>query len=127
VAVTPPPAYHRLNLPAEVHSLRLARQWIIHVAGHLPTERLEEAVLVTHELVSNSIRHAGLSKEQTIEVTAEVSRDRVRVTVADGGRGFSPPKQHGAGQGLLLVAALADRVVIDGERGVVSFDIETPA
>jgi anti-sigma regulatory factor (Ser/Thr protein kinase) len=49
----------------------------------LPRVTLEEAQLLTCELVSNSIRHAGLSRFDEIRVKARVTGTTLRVDVFD--------------------------------------------
>ena len=49
----------------------------------LPQETLEEAQLLASELVSNSVRHAGLSRFDEIRITAQVTGKTLRVDVFD--------------------------------------------
>src|SRR4051794_34018558 len=46
--------------------------------------------LLVTELVTNSMRHAGLSRRDRIEVRAWVYREPLRVEVVDSGPGFDP-------------------------------------
>src|SRR6266550_3707999 len=52
----------------------------------LPPGLLQDARLVLHELVSNSIRHAELGPEDEIRVRAEWSGSTFRAIVTDGPR-----------------------------------------
>ncbi len=55
---------------------------------HLDTRVVEDAELLVSELVTNSLRHGGLSATQGIEVCLRASPQTVMVEVADRGRGF---------------------------------------
>jgi anti-sigma regulatory factor (Ser/Thr protein kinase) len=70
------------------------------------------------ELVSNSVRHAGLSPDELIRVTAHWSGTRLRVHVGDRRLGARPPKVSGSirpapgaesGWGLYLVEHFTSR------------------
>ena len=50
----------------------------------LPLPLAFDAQLLVSELVSNSVRHAGLGRDDRIRVTADWSADRLRVHVRDG-------------------------------------------
>jgi anti-sigma regulatory factor (Ser/Thr protein kinase) len=75
--------------------------------------------IVMSELVSNSIRHAGLSESDPISVHITSDEARVRLAIHDGGPGFDPPILEGrdplivGGQGCVIVAALSDAWGID--------------
>ena len=83
----------------------------------VPASALDDARLLVSELVANSMRHARIGPEDTIRVTAEVDKGRLRVDVIDGGRGGGPPVAGGirpspgaeSGWGLYLVETLASR------------------
>ncbi len=85
-----------------------------HMVAALPlAEELRDAlVIVVSELVTNSVRHAGIAEEDPIEVHLTGDDRRLSVSVHDGGPGFSVPiatngKPRGGGLGLKLVAALS--------------------
>ena len=78
------------------------------------------------ELVTNSVRHAGLDASEPVQLSVSVEGDTVRVAVRDPGPGFKPPPApsdpaHVGGWGLVLVEQLAERwgVEHDGEANVV--------
>src|SRR4029077_11858933 len=83
----------------------------------LPRVTLEEAQLLTCELVSNSIRHAGLSRFDEIRVKARVTGTTLRVDVFDRSSNVLEPfagsirPMPGAesGWGLYLVDHVASR------------------
>ncbi|HEV7864381.1 MAG TPA: ATP-binding protein, partial [Acidimicrobiia bacterium] len=90
----------------------------------------ENAELLVSELVTNSVRHAGLPTEACIEFSVRASAEVLMVEVADAGQGFdhtSPrPRSvagvaEASGWGLFLVDRIADRwgaVQMDGETRV---------
>jgi len=83
----------------------------------LPQTALEEAQLLASELVSNSIRHAGLSRFDEVRVTAAVSGTTLRVDVFDRSNGklnplagsIRPAPGSESGWGLYLVDHIASR------------------
>jgi len=84
----------------------------------LPSFLSEKARLLVSELVTNSIRHAGLAPNDQIRVTAEWSGTRLRVDVFDRAGVPVPHEVSGAirpfpgaesGWGLYLVDRLAAR------------------
>jgi anti-sigma regulatory factor (Ser/Thr protein kinase) len=103
--------------PATPGCLRFVRTTLEGMG--LPEELLQDATLLTNELVTNSIRHAGLGPDDLVDVTAEWSGASLRVIVRDGGPGTLPsgvvagsirPSPGGeSGWGLYLVDKLASR------------------
>ncbi len=97
-----------ITLPADVTSGRQARAF---VASHLVEWELQPimdtALLLTSELVTNAVLHAN----SPVSVTVRRGQDRVRVEVADIGRGAlrleDPGLEATRGRGLLLIEALA--------------------
>ena len=70
--------------------------------------------LLASELVTNSIRHAGLKESDRIVLAARMTRDFVRVEIRDPGSGFDPDVRHGApGYGLRMLDMLASRWSVD--------------
>jgi anti-sigma regulatory factor (Ser/Thr protein kinase) len=88
-------------------------------------------VLLTSEVVSNVILHAGPHGPGT-EVVVALSRtaERIRVEVADGHPGFPKVGDDAvdkvSGRGLLILDALADAwgVTPDGSGKVVWFEVQ---
>ena len=114
-----------LELPAEPHSAKVARDAVAGLDGHLGAV-FGDVVLVISELVTNSVRHAGLDASEPVQLSVRIEGDTVRVAVRDSGPGFKPPPApsdpaHVGGWGLVLVAQLAERwgVEHDGEANVV--------
>jgi anti-sigma regulatory factor (Ser/Thr protein kinase) len=120
-----------LDAPAD------ARRWARWLADVLDPGRLDDAMLVLSELVTNSVLHSGLSAGAPIHLSGRVTGDRVRIGVCDCGCGFDlagvPELPHEAspgGRGLWIVNRLADRLLVDGARGRVVFEMgrgATPA
>jgi anti-sigma regulatory factor (Ser/Thr protein kinase) len=84
----------------------------------LPLPLAFDAQLLVSELVSNSVRHAGLGRDDLIRVTAHWSGDRLMVHVRDGGgprraspvsASIRPAPGAESGWGLYLVDRLASR------------------
>ena len=84
----------------------------------LPLPLAFDAQLLVSELVSNSVRHAGLGRDDLIRVTADWSGDRLLVHVRDGGAprraspvvgSIRPAPGAESGWGLYLVDRLASR------------------
>ena len=90
----------------------MARHSLDELARTIPSERMDDLRLIVSELVTNSVRHAGLSGDDRIHMTVQVSPSRLRVEVANRGHGFTtqPPGESAQdGRGLLIVDRLADR------------------
>ena len=84
----------------------------------LPLPLAFDAQLLVSELVSNSVRHAGLGRDDLIRVTAHWSGDRLMVHVRDGGgprraspvaASIRPAPGAESGWGLYFVDRLASR------------------
>lgn len=100
----------RLELPPDAGAQRAARQLVRSLLeGRADGEIIDDAELVTAELVANAVRHAGTP----IEILAGPLPGRLRVEVADRAVGAAPrvmPPSLTAesGRGLQLVEALTD-------------------
>ncbi|MDQ3934771.1 MAG: ATP-binding protein [Actinomycetota bacterium] len=87
--------------------------------------------LLVSELVTNSVRHAQIGPEDSIELRVTFGDSSVRVEVIDSGPGFEPPEHdptaelaRDSGWGLFFVTQLADRWGVEREQGCVWFEIE---
>ncbi len=95
---------------------------------------LEDAQLLLSELVTNSLRHAGLAPGDELEVVVRRPPPALRVMVIDPGVGFVPPAEpslpppsQATGRGLYIVSRIADRWGVScGERTCVWFEIDGP-
>lgn len=88
---------------------------------------VDDAALLLSEVVSNSVRHAGLSGSDAIEVRIRGSRSMLHVDVIDPGPGFEPeprPRRDDGGWGLWLIDRLATRWGVErGDTTRVWFDL----
>lgn len=101
------------SFPGLPESVSTARSW---VAGLLLSPAADDAALLTSELVTNAVLHsASRLPGGEVRVSVQTYDDMVRVDVTDQGE-LPPrfPRCHGLGQGLALVAALADAFGADG-------------
>ena len=74
--------------------------------------RIDDARIVISELVANSVRHAQPLASGGIEITWELERRGLAITVSDGGSGTRPRKVQAAssalaGRGMAIVESLA--------------------
>jgi anti-sigma regulatory factor (Ser/Thr protein kinase) len=60
-----------------------ARRCLDRLGTVLPSEKLEDVRLVVSELVTNSVRHAGLSPDEQISLTVVISDGSVRGRVSE--------------------------------------------
>ena len=96
-------------------------------SGLVAEERTPTLLLLVSELVTNSVRHAGLMEEERIHLRARMHDDHAHVEVCDAGRSGSMPGRREpdvrtlepGGLGLVLVDEMADR------WGVARHDDET--
>jgi anti-sigma regulatory factor (Ser/Thr protein kinase) len=118
-------ARQSLSLRREPHSVRRARRALERVATRLSKQRLRDASLCLSELVTNAIQHASAGSD--LELRLALDEQRLRVEVADRGRGFRPGRPTPGderGWGLFIVENLSDRWGVEpGERTVVWFEI----
>jgi anti-sigma regulatory factor (Ser/Thr protein kinase) len=109
---------------AEVSLTLLARPAAAAEARHalvgfvLPQITREDLALVVTELVTNSVRHAGLAPGARIGVQSSRGPDSVRIAVHDGGPGFRvptrvPDARSVGGRGLVIVDALSEAWGVD--------------
>ena len=109
----------------------MARHAVAGLAPYLDPGVAENAQLLVSELVTNSVRHAGLPEEASIEFSVRASAEVLMVEVADAGQGFDHTTavlsragasgDEASGWGLFLVDRIADRwgaVQMDGETRV---------
>jgi serine/threonine-protein kinase RsbW len=95
--------------PAAASAVRHAIADVL--AGHIGDRLLADAQLVLSELVTNSVRHAGLNGDAAVHVVALLGNGVLRLEVDDLGTAgdvqVREPSLAGGGFGLNLVGALA--------------------
>ena len=104
-----------VELAPEPEVVTTARHTLDRLANLLPSEKLEDVRLVVSELVTNSVRHAGLSPDEQISLTVVISDGAVRGRVCDPGPGFEKPSEPrprtdwSGGWGLPILERISDR------------------
>ena len=101
-----------VRLRADRTAPRRARRALDELRGLVPPSAFTDLRLLVTEVVTNSVRHAGLDDDDTIEMTVRLTDGRVMVTCHDRGPGYRPLEtgaSPAAGWGLFLVRELADR------------------
>jgi anti-sigma regulatory factor (Ser/Thr protein kinase) len=107
-----------IELAVEPGSVAEARARLGALRGSVKDEVLDDVRLLVSEVVTNSVRHAGLGPRDAVGVRVVAGGGRVRAEVVDPGPGFEPPERapaagSGSGWGLFLVQHVADRWGID--------------
>lgn len=102
-----------IRLRADPTSIPEARHAVDRLQGVLDDGVLQDLRLMVSEVVTNSVRHAGLRERDQIELRISVQKERVRVEVHDTGPGFERSSEpatmfRDSGWGLYLVDRLAD-------------------
>lgn len=115
-----------LQLPPSEGAPAVARRRVVErFAGELDDRALEDARLLTSELVTNAVVHG----RGTIELSALVNDERLIVEVADQGNGFERvigrrDLDAVGGNGLTIVERIASRWGIREGRSHVWFELE---
>jgi len=91
-----------------------ARRALVAGDGDLPPAVREDVLLLLSELVSNAVRHAGVSPDESVRVGLRRWPRRVRVEVVDRGTDstqvrVSPSGDEFGGWGLVLVERISAR------------------
>jgi anti-sigma regulatory factor (Ser/Thr protein kinase) len=104
-----------LRLTPNSEAVLAARHSLDRLEGLLVPEKLEDVRLIVSELVTNSVRHAGLSADEQISLAVVISDGSVRGRVCDLGPGFEKPSEPrprtdlSGGWGLPIVERISDR------------------
>jgi anti-sigma regulatory factor (Ser/Thr protein kinase) len=112
--LTPP---IRRTFPGRHDQIACARDFVRRMAGCCPV--LDDAVLLTSELCTNTLQHTASANGGSFEVTVCHGRDSLRIEVRDDG-GWTVPTVGSiedlseGGRGLEIVALIAHRW---GQRG----------
>lgn len=119
-----------LRLAGDATAAAEARRSLAVLAEKVSGEVFEDIRLLVTELITNSVRHAGVNGEDAIHLRVKAKRDVVRVEVEDAGSGFKPldrsaPLTEASGWGLYLVDKLTDRWGVTGRGATcVWFEID---
>ena len=119
----------RKALPANEDAPRAARDALSLVGADLAEEPLQTALLLTSELVTNSVVH-GPSGPTSVGLVIGVERNVLRVEVSDGSPHAATPRKPGedGGFGLTFVANMASRWGSGRDEGlnVTWFELDLP-
>src|SRR5436305_15170600 len=114
----PADPFHR-SLAPDLDAPGAARRALDALRGQLAEEVIERSALAVTEVVTNSVKHAGLTAAQRIDLAIRVRPGCLRIEVTDQGAGFDPvvalpdPGQAPGGRGLWMVDQLTDRWGVD--------------
>jgi anti-sigma regulatory factor (Ser/Thr protein kinase) len=102
----------RLRTVGGPHAPERVRAWIQATTKWLPDELESSLLLLTSELVNNSVLHGEASEQDVIEVELRATQTGMRAQVTDPGEGFAPRGREReldepGGWGLVLVEQLA--------------------
>ena len=112
----------RRSLAPDRDAAGSARRALGEFRGQLAEDVIERSALVVTEVVTNSVKHAGLTAAQPIDLNIQVLPGCLRIEVTDeGATRFDPvvtrpePGQR-SGRGLWMVDQLTDRWGVDFSR-----------
>jgi anti-sigma regulatory factor (Ser/Thr protein kinase) len=102
----------KLRTTGGPHAPERVRNWLQATAHWLPDEIESNLMLLTCELVNNSVLHGEVDESQTIEIELRATDGGLRAQVTDPGPGFRPTGRtrdfdEPGGWGLVLVERLA--------------------
>ena len=113
----------QITVPAAPAAPAMARRALLRWLSERATDGLlTDAPLIVSELVTNSLRHGGLTDVATVRVSAELVERVLRLEVEDPGTSGdvtqrTPDREHGGGFGLTIVDTLAARWGVERGRG----------
>jgi anti-sigma regulatory factor (Ser/Thr protein kinase) len=103
----------RVEFPATPEALAsmraLLRRWLRHVGGD--EQELAEIVTACGEAATNAIEHAGAGGGAPFEISGQMERREVQITIRDYGA-WRAPRAGDQGRGLSLMRALMDTVEV---------------
>ena len=111
-----------ISLPANASSATTARTEVTRrLAERITSGALDDVRLLLTELITNSLRHGGVTADDKIGVKAQLTDGTVRIEVHDPGRDGPPevraPGPRGGGYGLFLVDRLTNQWGVDRQDG----------
>ena len=116
---------HKILVPAETAKLSELRQYLSQLCAeeNIPSKTTRRMVLAIDEALANVIEHADLKEdEKEIELSLEISDDKVVAEICDRGIPFDPtPRSEGPdrrtyprrGFGLYLIHMIVDRITYE--------------
>jgi serine/threonine-protein kinase RsbW len=112
----------RLSIAGGPRAPERARAWLQSAAGWLPQEIERNLLLLTCELVNNSVLHGQASEDDMIEIELRRTDTGVLAEVIDRGPGFAPKERdkdldEPGGWGLVLVESIAKRWGVERDSG----------
>ena len=112
----------RLRIAGGPRAPERARAWLQSAADWLPEEIESNLLLLTCELVNNSVLHGQASEEDMIEIELRRTDTGVLAEVIDRGPGFAPKERdkdldEPGGWGLVLVESIAKRWGVERDSG----------
>ena len=120
--------FYSESFPKSPSAAAHARELIARLGPELPASQLDDARLLTSELVANAVEHGP--GDDAVEVRVDLAPERLRVEVLDGGPGFEwAPRRADAGNergwGLHFTDAVSSRWAVErGERTCVWFELD---
>jgi anti-sigma regulatory factor (Ser/Thr protein kinase) len=112
------------------YAVTAARLALAEIDDELDESQAFDVRLLVSELVTNSVQHAKVGPDESIEMKIAIGGELIRVEIVDRGPGFEPPTDAGGterdrGWGLFFVAQLATRWGVQpGDPGCVWFEID---
>jgi anti-sigma regulatory factor (Ser/Thr protein kinase) len=104
------------EIPGGVEAACTARELLTEMFGETtPDATMHDLHLLTTELVTNAVLHAGAGSSEAIELSAASGADALRVAVTDPGRASDSPHveeldpETPGGMGLYLVEQISSR------------------
>jgi anti-sigma regulatory factor (Ser/Thr protein kinase) len=112
----------RLSIAGGPRAPERARAWLQSAASWLPEEVERNLLLLTCELVNNSVLHGKAGEADMIEIELSRTDTGVRAEVRDLGPGFAPMERskdldEPGGWGLVLVESIAKRWGVERDSG----------
>ncbi|HEX5979869.1 MAG TPA: ATP-binding protein [Thermoleophilaceae bacterium] len=112
----------RLSIAGGARAPERARAWLQSAADWLPEEVERNLLLLTCELVNNSVLHGQASEDDMIEIELRRTDTGVFAEVTDRGPGFAPKERdkdldEPGGWGLVLVQSIAKRWGVERDGG----------
>jgi serine/threonine-protein kinase RsbW len=113
----------RLTIPARAEYITLCRLALTGLARlrPIPEELVADLKLALTEATSNSVRHAYAEGKGVVEISYELSRDRLVIEVNDDGEGFDHDDDGDIGDlenlsegglGIAIIRSIADEFVL---------------